>query len=117
MVENTIRYRVYDKEVGAYVGTSRATGLVDKLIWEIMLTTDSQIIELSTGMQDGFKQEIFVGDIITVDYVEFFEVVYDADEGMYRASGEGVSVNFYDIPPYAYHIVGNIHDDKQMVGG
>lgn len=71
-----------------------------------------------TGMADKSGDKIFEGDILELDgEEEFFEVGYETNAAKFVIIGDIDMFYFDNVWTSEIKIVGNIHDDPELVGG
>lgn len=70
------------------------------------------------GQNDKNGEKIFEGDIVVVDGEgddEYFEVCYNEETARYEIDGKGLTLDFNNFYSYEIEVIGNIHDNPQLM--
>ena len=71
-----------------------------------------------TGLNDKNGEQIFEGDILTVDGEDgFFALEFQEDTARFVMSGDSVVVDFDNFWSYEVEFMGNIHDNPELLEG
>lgn len=77
-------------------------------------STVCQYIEV----KDKNAKRIFEGDIVTIDGEDgYFLVKWNPDIARFEMSGDGLVVDFDNFYPHEVEIVGNVHDNLDLLEG
>ena len=74
---------------------------------------DEVILLESTGVSDRYKDEIYIGDIITFNKKNYR--IVKQNNGSYVAVGKHSIICDIEIPRGLYEKIGNIYTDKELV--
>ena len=79
---------------------------------------DKKTIGQFTGLKDKYETKIFEGDILKESSGDDVGVVrYEDDDGMFVLVVDDVIYNFSNIDSKWYEVIGNIHDNPELLGG
>ena len=68
------------------------------------------------GLQDKNGVRLFEGDILSLDGEDgYFLLNYDDDAARFVMDGDGLTVDFDNFYPYEVEVVGNIHDNPELL--
>ena len=71
-----------------------------------------------TGLNDKNGEQIFEGDILTVDGEDgFFVLEFQEDTARFVMSGDSIVVDFDNFWSYEVEVMGNIHDNPELLEG
>lgn len=71
-----------------------------------------------TGLTDRNGKRIFEGDIVTLDGEDgYFLLKWDEYGARFEMSGDGLAVDFDNFYPHEVEIVGNVHDNLDLLEG
>ena len=71
-----------------------------------------------TGLTDKNGERIFEGDVLTVDGEDgFFALEFQEDTARFVMSGDSVVVDFDNFWSYEVEVMGNIHDNYELLEG
>lgn len=89
-------------------------GVIEGLeIYSVIPETVSQY----TGLVDICETKIFEGDVVQYKDCEYGKIVYDEDSAMFIVMFDTWCTNFDSIYPYELEVIGNIHDNPELLGG
>ena len=80
---------------------------------------DPETVGECTGLRDKNGELIFEGDIIAHDESPCCcgAVSYYEDYAMFIMTSGGSDMTLADLEPYEFEIIGNIHDNPELIGG
>ena len=82
---------------------------------KVTTSVDFNTLGQFTGLTDADGKDIYEGDLLLSDEnAEVFEVVYDAPRFCFNDNDFGF--RFLNHPEF-FHVVGNIHDNPQLLKG
>lgn len=71
-----------------------------------------------TGLDDKNGEKIFEGDILELDGEDgFFKLEYEDDTARFVMIGDPIMVDFDNFWNREVEVIGNIHDDPELMGG
>ena len=71
-----------------------------------------------TGLNDKNGEQTFEGDILTVDGEDgFFVLEFQEDTARFVMSGDSIVVDFDNFWSYEVEVMGNIHDNPELLEG
>ena len=77
---------------------------------------DPSTVGQYTGLTDKNGEQIFEGDILTVDGEDgFFVLEFQEDTARFVMFGDSVVVDFDNFWSYEVEVVGNIHDNPEYL--
>ena len=69
-----------------------------------------------TGLLEKNGERIFGGDVLTVDGEDgFFVLEFQEDTARFVMSGDSIVVDFDNFWSYEVEVIGNIHDNKELL--
>lgn len=77
---------------------------------------DPETVGQYTGLTDNNGTKIFEGDIVEFKE-ENGEIVYDEKQAMFIVNFDTWCTDFDHIYPFELEIIGNIHDNPELLGG
>ncbi len=79
---------------------------------------DTETVGQYTGMADKNGTNIFEGDIVRESFKghgRIYHVFWDDDYFAFRAKGEDITYQLDEISPSHCEVIGNIHDNKELL--
>lgn len=81
-------------------------------------TVYSETVGQYTGLKDKNGRKIFEGDILKLDGEDgFFKVGYETNTAKFIIIGDIVMVDFDNVWTSEIEVIGNIHDNPELMGG
>lgn len=78
---------------------------------------DDETIGQFTGLTDKNGAKIFEGDIVQTLDDDIAVIQYDEEDAMYYLNNDNVLENFGIVSPKWLEIIGNIHDNPELLTG
>lgn len=98
-----------DTYYGTYILAGSRIVTID---WDVDQSTVGQY----TGLMDKNGERIFEGDVLTVDGEDgFFVLEFHDDTARFVMSGDSIVVDFDNFWSYEVEVIGNIHDNPEML--
>lgn len=77
---------------------------------------DTSTVGQYTGLTDKNGERLFEGDVLTVDGEDgFFALEFQEDTARFVMSGDGFVADFDNFWSYEVEIIGNIHDNPELL--
>ncbi|MBO7720121.1 hypothetical protein J6S35_00580 [Candidatus Saccharibacteria bacterium] len=123
-----IKFRVYDQTskdhkvygIGEVVDEHFGLGIISRIVWWLKDIKHKFIIEQYTGLKDKNGKEIYEGDILQTCCGKA-EVYFDDELLMYRIKvrhgGTMPLVSKKSKRHFDYTIIGNVHENPELLGG
>ena len=87
----------------------------DSFVW---YPVDPSTVGQYTGLNDKNGEQIFEGDILTVDGEDgFFVLEFQEDTARFVMSGDSIVVDFDNFWSCEVEVMGNIHDNPELLEG
>ena len=104
-----MKIRVFDKRYSKYLSPVK----VGNMLWDALNSKDYKL-EQFTGLQDKNDVDIYVGDILTINYLNVV-VYFDKTNASYRLKSTLDDYALTIDKALRLEVIGNINENKELL--